>query len=171
MSNYPHFVQKYSEISNPIFTSFYMSDEEVEKIHKVFPQGAYDRISSAFYFSWKGKTLDDLPSGKDRDSALTDSSRLKIEFKPQIEEFENLLHKGYVVLFDAISPHAYKILKGKIKYNEHTCYKLLESCPKSVSKIVCGYIWYIIEAINIIETARECCNTSESINPKEIDNG
>lgn len=130
---YPHFVRPYSKIEHDGFVTFYMPDEDVRKIKRIFPNGCMEETSiHLFYLELNGRSLNDLPVGEDRTRVVYEHEK-EFDKKYMWADYKEFLHWGYRLLIDP-NTLKYMVVKGKIWPNEHTKYVLLDKPPERLKK-------------------------------------
>ena len=149
--NFPYYMQTLRACKEHSggFVSSYMSDEDVEKMGRLLREvGGEMESDSLFYLVHNGRSLNDLPVGAIRSESVdieTDFSS-KYMFMGERE----LIHRGYQLVLGA-DGETIPVVKGKIRPNKHTCYKLLEGIPPCLKKTVKQYREYLDDCKRIID--------------------
>jgi hypothetical protein len=152
---YPHWVIPESEFKKErhTFCGFYMPDLEVEKLHKLFPNGCNDRYVNEYSIPYDGNMNLTDKIYKDNLNHLFQSMRdLAKSVQWLLWDWDDLLHDGYHPVWD----NSLKLAcgKGKIKPNKHTVIIMLDKVPDKVSKLWKEVVkQYIIPMQEIVRNA------------------
>ena len=150
--NLPYFMKTQAECQAHCcgFTSFYMPDADVEKMRAILTKvGGEMKSDSLFYLVHNGRSLNDLPVGEVRSECINVCENI-IHEKYYWAEFQELIHRGYQLVLGA-DCETILVVKGKIRPNKHTCYKLLEGIPPCLKKAVKEYREYLADCKKIID--------------------
>jgi hypothetical protein len=132
---YPYFVRTPDKITDNFFVQSYMSFEDVARIKKLFPHGCRTDLG-IFTIKYNGVCIDDL-RGEARLYALDREHELEKRYQWHKYAYNDLIHNDYQVLWwiDGDNNPLIAVVKGRVKPNKNTQYKLLKKVPEKVQQV------------------------------------